>query len=364
MTMPPSDDELEDLGLYDPSAPNAAEQKQLLTGAFDLGATLAEVTRAVQVRYNLGPLMLDLSLRPPGETKDLREFLKSEPEPDLVRRIWSAFGLTDSEDPTVRVTPDAAEALRLLVAMASLIGEGRALGVARVIGAAMARLAETVSDAFRVTQEVPNLTTGQTRADVAEGYASTVPILLPPFFDAVAAVFRRHLIDVSYQTWSIDSDVSAVTHDRTVCFADLVGSTEAFRHVSIRDMADKLRLFEELVWEVVGAGGGRVVKLIGDEAMFSVEDPVRACRVGLELIARSEQPVRVGMAWGTVLGLHGDYFGETVNLAARIVTLADESTLVVSQAVRDALGADIPCESMGTHDLKGFVEPVPVYRVG
>jgi class 3 adenylate cyclase len=65
-----------------------------------------------------------------------------------------------------------------------------------------------------------------------------------------------------------------------------------------------------------------------------------------------------------VLGLHGDYFGETVNLAARIVTVADESTLVVSQAVRDALGADIACESLGTRDLKGFAEPVPVYRVG
>jgi len=363
MTMRPSDEELEALGLCHPSAPNAGEELRLLSGAFELGATVTEVTRAAEARYNLGPLMLDLSLRPPGETKDLREFLQSEPEPELVRRIWSALGLADTEEPTVRVTPDAADALRLLVAMAALLGEATALGVARVIGASMVRLAETVSDAFRVTQEIPNLSTGQTRADVAEGYVSTVPLLLPPFIEAIGAVFRRHLVDVSYQTWSTDSDISAVTKDRTVCFADLVGSTEALRDISVRDMADKLRRFEELVWDVVGAGGGRVVKLIGDEAIFVIEDPAHACRAGLELIARSEHPVRVGMAYGTVLGLYGDYFGETVNLAARLVNLADRSTLVVSESVRNALGSDITCESMGSHALKGFADPVPVYRV-
>ena len=84
-------------------------------------------------------------------------------------------------------------------------------------------------------------------------------------------------------------------------------------------MANILRRFEEQVWDLVSASDGRVVKLIGDEAMVIFEQPADACRVGLDLIERSAHPVRVGMAHGTVVNLYGDFYGETVNLAARLV---------------------------------------------
>jgi class 3 adenylate cyclase len=335
----------------------------MLVGSFELGASLDEVTRAAQLRFNLGPLMLDLSMRPPGETVDFSDFAAAEPDPDLVMRLWSALGLPDTAASPVRVTPDVPPALRYLVAMAALLGEEATLGIARVIGSSMTRLAETISGAFRVGFEMPELNTGRSHADVSGDIVVAGRDYIPPLVDSLGAFFRRHLINVSYQTWSTDPDQAAVMLERAVCFADLVGSTETLRTLSVREMADMVRRFEEQIWDLVGANGGRVVKLIGDEAMFVLEDPAHACRVGLELIDKSEYKIRVGMAFGTVLGLYGDYYGEIVNLAARLVNLAEPLTLVVSETMRERAEPTAMFEPMGPQHLKGFTDPVPAYRV-
>ena len=101
----PSSQELEELGLYDPTSPDAADQLRLLMDAFDLGATREEVSRAAGVHYNFASLMLDLAMRPAGDTQDLADFAASGADSELVRRLWSAFGLPDSESPVVRVAP-------------------------------------------------------------------------------------------------------------------------------------------------------------------------------------------------------------------------------------------------------------------
>jgi adenylate cyclase len=358
----PTDKELEALGVYDPTSPDAADQLRLLVGAFNLGATLEEVTRAARVRYNLGPLMLDLAMRPAGDTQDLADFAGSGADAELMHRIWSALGLPDAKSPVVRVTPDAADALRLMSAMASLFDEETALGVARVMGSSMARLAETISGAFRVGEEVPQLSSGASRAELAESNVRAVRDLLPSFLEATAAVFRRHLVNVAFQRWSPDTEGAAVTMELTVCFADLVGSTALLRTVSIREMANLLRRFEEQVWDLVSACGGRVVKFIGDEAMVIFDEPSQACRVALDLIDSAEHPVRIGMAHGTVVSLYGDYYGATVNLAARLVNQADPSTLLVSENVPQQAGSGFVFEALEPLVLKGFAQAVRVLR--
>ncbi|MGH9015688.1 MAG: adenylate/guanylate cyclase domain-containing protein [Acidimicrobiia bacterium] len=97
--------------------------------------------------------------------------------------------------------------------------------------------------------------------------------------------------------------------------------------------------------------------------MFVVDDPGRACDVGLGLVEASPHPVRVGLAHGPVVGLYGDYYGATVNLAARLVRSATQSSVLVSQTVRDAAAASFAFPSLDPLVLKGFAEPVPVYGV-
>jgi adenylate cyclase len=247
--------------------------------------------------------------------------------------------------------------------MTPFFGEEATFGVARVLGSSMARLSEALTGAFRMSVEVPSRTAGTSYHQVVEQTTAVVRDRIPPFLDAMAAVFRRHLVNVSYQMWSPDAENAAVTLQRTVCFADLVGSTEALRASSIREMAELVRRFEEQVWDLVSAAGGRVVKLIGDEAMFVLDHPARACQVGMDLIETSGHPVRIGMAHGTVVGLYGDYYGEVVILAARLVSSAAPSTLVVSQSIRDRIDSDFTCESLGPLELKGFADPSPAYRI-
>jgi len=359
----PDEAELERLGVYDPGAADAAEQLALLTRVFEMGATVDEVVRASHV-YGLGPLMLDLVMRPPGETQWLAEFAQgSGLDPDLVRRLWLALGLPDSYALPVPVSPDAAEAVRLIAAMTELLGEDVVLALARTIGSSLARMTEALTGAFRVGIEVPHRVSGTPYPQVVDDYTVLVRDLLPFFLEAVDALFRRHLVAVSYQIWSTDEEHAAVTLDRTVGFADLVGSTEVLRTLSVKEMAEMVRHFEEQAWDLVSRAGGRVVKLIGDEAMFVVDDPVRACDVGLDLVDASPHPVRVGLAHGPVVELYGDYYGETVNLAARLVRSATPSSLLVSQTVRDSARPSLTFPPLDPLVLKGFAEPVPVYGV-
>ncbi|HYZ98943.1 MAG TPA: hypothetical protein VE575_09355, partial [Acidimicrobiales bacterium] len=222
----PDQAELERLGLFDPTANDAADQLRLLTRAFELGAPVDEVRRANRI-FGLGPLILDLAMRPAGETQELDVFIeRSDLDSDLVHRLWLALALPDYGTLPVRVTPDAAEALRLIAAMTTLLGEDAVLALARVVGSSVARMTEALAGAFRVGIEVPQRLTGTPYSQVVDDYTTVARDLLPAFLEAVEAVFRRHLVVVSYQMWSTDEDRAAVTLERTVGFADLVGSTD------------------------------------------------------------------------------------------------------------------------------------------
>jgi hypothetical protein len=358
----PDDAELERLGLYNPDAPGAADRLRLVRMLLELGATPEEILEADKT-FRTGDLALDVAIRPPGETMDLETFIDSSGlDSGRVRRLWSALGLPPSGP--VRVTPDIADALRFLDAMAGFFKQETSLALARVMGSTSSRMAEALIGSFRVDVELPSQGFGSdgSISQRIEGTITAGRELLPPFIDALNAVFRRHMVLGSYQMWSPDSAHLAVTHNRTVGFADLVSSTQAFRAASPADLAVLVREFEARVWELVTDAGGRVVKLIGDEAMFVVEDPAAACGVALKLVDASPSPVRVGLAYGTVVSLYGDYYGETVNLAARLVDAAEASTIAVSASVRERSNDALTFEALPEQTLKGFGELV-FYRV-
>jgi adenylate cyclase len=236
--------------------------------------------------------------------------------------------------------------------------------LARVVGSSSARMAEAILGAFRVDIEVPKRSASAGYSDRLEENTAAARDVLPLILDAANAVFRRHFVLAAYQMWSTDAEMTAVTHERVVGFADLVGSTEAVRAGSVSAMARMVREFEESVWDLVTAAGGRVVKLIGDEAMFVIEDAASACAVGLDLIDASPHAIRVGLAHGTVAALYGDYYGETVNLAARLVSTAEPSTVAVSDTVRRLGGKAFTFDALPALALKGFPENVPRFCLG
>ena len=128
--------------------------------------------------------------------------------------------------------------------------------------------------------------------------------------------------------------------------------------------------FDAVASEIVVTRGGRLVKLIGDEAMFVAHEPAVAADIALALIEAFADhnvlpPVRAGVATGEVLARDGDFSGAVVNLAARAVKIATPSTLYADRATRDALRRvdTFTCDEEEPHALKGFAEPVRLSRI-
>jgi adenylate cyclase len=125
-----------------------------------------------------------------------------------------------------------------------------------------------------------------------------------------------------------------------------------------------LRLYAR-VRKVLPAHRGQEIKTIGDAMMIRCEDPRRAVDLGLCI---SEQigdhsgfpPVRIGLHTGSAVCREGDWYGNAVNVAARLCSAAGGGEVLVSDAAREAAGAPahIHFGARRLHWLKNVPEPV------
>jgi adenylate cyclase len=186
---------------------------------------------------------------------------------------------------------------------------------------------------------------------------------VPPALDTL---FRQQLL-TAQRMLDLDADqVGYDTQTLVVGFVDLVGSTELSEQLSAHDLGVTLTTFENIATDTVTAGGGRVIKLIGDEILYTAPDATAGAAVALGLARRFSDhplvpPVRAGLAGGVVLLRDGDAFGPVVNLAARAVKAAPPGAVVATAEVADASGfAHEPC---GPQSFKGVAEPVALFRL-
>jgi class 3 adenylate cyclase len=174
----------------------------------------------------------------------------------------------------------------------------------------------------------------------------------------------------------------------TVCFIDLVGSTALSAELDLEDYKDLIRSYHVTCTRVIGSHGGSVAQYAGDGVMAyfgypraQEDDPERAALAALTALKEVSEiktnwggklTARVGIATGQVLidGLAYEgvemirsAMGEIPNLAARLQSLAEPGTVVVSEPTRRLLGNQFICEDAGRHELKGFRDPVQVYRI-
>jgi adenylate cyclase len=264
------------------------------------------------------------------------------PEEEL-RHIWRSLGFPDPQPGEVVFTDVD---LGNLAAVADLLHSGVvspevAYGMTRVIGSSMARIASALIDAVGSRAEEMAATVDEDEvSETLEPIASQAGGFLPILPKVMEQVWRRHL-QAAARRRLLRGDAEDGP-GLVVGFADLVGFTAMAQQVSDEELAEVVDQFERLAYDVVVAGGGRVVKMIGDEVMFLVDDPVHAAEIALGLADASHDAadlsdVRVGMALGPVIEREGDAFGATVNLASRATSIAYPGTVVVSPALRAAI---------------------------
>ena len=132
----------------------------------------------------------------------------------------------------------------------------------------------------------------------------------------------------------------------------------------------------ELIDPSVEEYGGRIVKLMGDGILIEFPSVVEAvgCAIAVQRgVAKRNEAVpelrqvvfRVGVNVGDVIIEDDDIYGDGVNLAARIQTLAEPGGICISRTVRDQIRdkLDIALEDLGEHEVKNIARPVRVFRV-
>jgi adenylate cyclase len=229
----------------------------------------------------------------------------------------------------------------------------------------MARLASALVSTFLVNVEQRARDQDPAGLGLARANAEAAG-LVPTASAALDILLRRHIIAARRTILSDPAEAGFETQRLCVGFVDLVGSTALAQRLPTRELGAVLTTFENLVADLVTANSGQVVKLIGDEVLYTTRDESSACTIGLRLadtLARHAviPPVRVGIASGEVLMRDGDVFGPVVNLAARAVKVAPPGQMVVPRSVATTAGID--AESLGQHELKGIPEGIELCRL-
>ena len=152
-----------------------------------------------------------------------------------------------------------------------------------------------------------------------------------------------------------------------MCFLDITGYTRLTQEHGDDAAADLASTVARLVRRSSIQHGGKPVKWLGDGVMFYFGDPGPGVRAALEMVdglaAAGLPPAHVGLHAGPVLFQEGDYFGQTVNLTARIADYARPGEVLVSEAVADASREDgMAFAEIGLVELKGVSGTVHLLR--
>jgi adenylate cyclase len=148
-----------------------------------------------------------------------------------------------------------------------------------------------------------------------------------------------------------------------MCFLDLVGYTRLTEEQGDRAAAELAGTLAVLVDRSSREHGGVPVKWLGDGVMVHFREPAGAVLAALRLAEQFPEaglpPVHVGVAAGPVVVQGGDYFGRTVNLAARIAAYASASRVLVSEpVVQGAPPQGVSFVELGLVRLAGIAHPV------
>jgi adenylate cyclase len=159
-----------------------------------------------------------------------------------------------------------------------------------------------------------------------------------------------------------------------VLFADVCGSTRLYETLGDTEALATIGACLTLIGTACTGNGGRVVKTIGDEAMAVFASADKAAQAAAEMQARiSEHPpvggsrlaIRVGFHVGPTIEADGDVFGDSVNVAARMVALAKREQIITSAETAEALAPWLRTRvrELDTLTVKGKSKDIGIFEL-
>lgn len=339
----PSFDPPVDPALSTPESSPDLEQTPLEgTELLDLNRRFAAVRRSVGA--------LERSLLQGPRRYSRRDLLEDQQIPERLTSVyWRSLGFSPVDEDTVVFTEEDAYAIGDLAAMVEegVLSERAFASITRGLGFHMGRLAmwitEALVDEAKYSEEMGD-------AEARQRMLEVIPELLETLESQVMFTFRRQL--AAYAARAGSEVLHSGTDElfplqRAVGFADLVQFTRLAQDLSGAQLAEVVGRFEAVSRDVISVGGGRVVKTVGDEIMFLADSPADGAQIAVSLAETitadpALPPVRVGFAWGSMFSRYGDVFGPTVNLAARMESVARPGTVTTDVETAEAVEAALP----------------------
>ncbi len=361
--------EYEARGLYDPSAPGAADRLALLNWLVDRGISIDRIADAHE-RDHLTGLAGDVALRSGERFTSAEVGEKAGLSVEEVQRLALAIGRPVSDPDERAFTAADVEAFQMFGAAAALFGEQALLQFVRVLGSSLGRVADAAVSLFLADVEAPldQADAGELALAKANLEAVETAKLLPHLMEVIFLALMEGAI-ARNRVARMESG-SKVTVFVAVGFVDLVGFTPLSQRMPASELGSVVEEFEAAAYDIVSSNGGRVVKLIGDEVMFVALDAASASEIALALVERfgregSVTP-RGGLAVGEILTRGGDYYGPVVNVASRIADLAVPNEVLVTDELRERAeknAAPLAFDPAGRRLLKGFDEPLELFAL-
>jgi adenylate cyclase len=299
---------------------------------------------------------------------------------DLLLEVREAHGFAEP-GPEDHVREDE---LAIVPAMELLLSFGiRPEAINRLLrayGDGLRRIVETETDWYRTEVELPLLEGGMTEVEMQAAQADVGSRISPLLDQTLVSIYHGQ----QEHAWSKSAVEGVETElERTglyrrvrrppaVFFLDITGYTRLTEERGDEAAAELATRLATLVRGSSREHGGQPVKWLGDGVMFYFPDPGDGVLAALDMVegvaAEALPPARVGIHAGPVVFQEGDYFGRTVNIAARIAEYARPGEVLVTQEVVDAADLDgVGFTTIGPVELKGVAEPLDlrsVRRVG
>jgi adenylate cyclase len=292
----------------------------------------------------------------------------------MVVREAIGFALPDPDDPMRE------DELRVVPLIQVLVSRGFPTPVVeqclRVYGDAFRRIAETEAEWWRKQVTLPSMASGLSQSEMHEATIGFGEELAPLIEQAMLAIYHAH----QEHTWSEDLiEEVEVALDHTglrkrltttpaICFLDISGYTRLTEERGDEAAAELAMRLTPIVQRQAERHGGKVVKWLGDGVMIHFRRALNAVPAALDLLDAIADaglpPAHVGIETGPVVFEGGDYFGRTVNLAARIAEQALAGQVLLSDDVAGTVDRDrFVITSVGPVRLKGVSDPVHLHAV-
>jgi adenylate cyclase len=291
-------------------------------------------------------------------------------EVEQIATMIQAFGLpvTDPDQPAF--TREEADVFRRLKELEDVFPPQVAVQVGRVYGRLLARIAQTELQLFRV-YVVPRLRAeGRDPEQTLRAARNAFEQLAPLADPLIVGVHRRWLEhELAQEAVTSIEEVGVLPGavDVTFLFCDLKDFTAFADSHGDAAAVGAIDQFAETVTRERGREF-RFMKALGDGFMLAYGDPDAAVRAGDRIIKAMRVPrmprVHSSAHRGVAIVREGDYFGTSVNLAARLLNAAGGDELIATQRVVESTSDEFRWEPIGQRRIRGVAELVDVYRLG